>query len=129
MSHNIRSLNELDRLLHEPARTMITAILYSADEADFLYLLNATGLTRGNLSTHLARLEEAGYVEIEKTYKGKLPRTVCRLTEAGRTAFDEYRRQLREIVETLESRDEKGDNGRLFAHGSRLKNQGSESLG
>src|SRR5512135_1744060 len=102
MSHNIRSLSELDRLLHEPARLMIATILFSAMEADFLYLLNATGLTRGNLSTHLARLEEAGYVEIEKTYKGKLPRTICRLTEAGRIAFDEYRKQLREIVEELE---------------------------
>ncbi len=115
MSASLQSLGDLDRLLHEPARMMITAILYSASEADFLYLLNATGLTRGNLSTHLARLEEAGYVEIEKTYKGKLPRTICRLTGAGRTAFDEYRRQLREIVETLESRNEKGDNERLFA--------------
>ncbi len=115
MSASLQSLGDLDRILHEPARMMITAILYSAHEADFLYLLNATGLTRGNLSTHLARLEEAGYVEIEKTYKGKLPRTICRLTDAGRTAFDEYRRQLREIVETLESRNEKGDNERLFA--------------
>ncbi len=127
MSVSLQSLGDLDRLLHEPARMMITAILYSADEADFLYLLNATGLTRGNLSTHLARLEEAGYVEIQKTYKGKLPRTICRLTHEGRTAFDEYRKQLREIVETLEGRNEKGDTGRLFAHDSRLKNQGSEA--
>ncbi len=102
MSDNLRLLGDLDRLLHEPARMMITTILYSATEADFLYLLNATGLTRGNLSTHLARLEEAGYVEIEKTYKGKLPRTICRLTNTGRTAFDEYRKQLRAVVETME---------------------------
>jgi DNA-binding MarR family transcriptional regulator len=120
MSDNLRSLGDLDRLLHEPARLMIATILFSAAEADFLYLLNATGLTRGNLSTHLARLEEAGYVEIEKTYKGKLPRTICRLTDAGRTAFDDYRKQLREIVETLEGRDEKRASGRLLAQGSGL---------
>jgi DNA-binding MarR family transcriptional regulator len=120
MSDNLRSLGDLDRLLHEPARLMIATILFSAAEADFLYLLNATGLTRGNLSTHLARLEEAGYVEIEKTYKGKLPRTICRLTDAGRTAFDDYRKQLREIVETLEGRDEKRASGRLLTQGSGL---------
>ena len=102
MNEDLFSLGDLDRLLHEPARLMIATILFSAAEADFLYLLNATGLTRGNLSTHLARLEEAGYVEIEKTYKGKLPRTICRLTKAGRTAFNEYRKQLRQVVETLE---------------------------
>ncbi len=127
MNASLQSLGDLDRVLHEPSRMMITAILYSADEADFLYLLNATSLTRGNLSTHLARLEEAGYVEIEKTYRGKVPRTICRLTAAGRTAFDEYRRQLREIVDTLESRDEKGGNERLLARDARLKNQGSEA--
>ena len=100
MSENLRSLSELDRLLHEPARMMITTILFSTEEADFLYLLNATGLTRGNLSTHLARLEEAGYVEIEKTYKGKLPLTVCRLTAAGQKAFKAYRRQLQDLVQS-----------------------------
>ncbi len=128
MSHNIRSLSELDRLLHEPARLMIATILFSAVEADFLYLLNATGLTRGNLSTHLARLEEAGYVEIEKTYKGKLPRTICRLTDAGRTAFDDYRRRLREVVEELEEREKKS-NERFYAQGAGLEKQGGGSLG
>ncbi len=126
MSDNLHSLGELDRLLHEPARLMIATILFSAEEADFLYLLKATCLTRGNLSAHLARLEEAGYVEIEKTYKGKLPRTICRLTPTGRTAFEDYRRQLREVVETLESRNEKSANGRLFAQGSGLENEAAK---
>jgi len=120
MSDNLRPLGDLDRLLHEPARTMIATILFSVEEADFLFLLNATGLTRGNLSTHLVRLEEAGYVEIEKTYKGKLPRTICRLTNAGRTAFDGYRKQLREVVEALEGKYEKSGNGRLLAQGPGL---------
>ncbi len=129
MSHDIRSLGELDRLLHEPARLMIATILFSAEEADFLYLLNATGLTRGNLSTHLARMEEAGYVEIEKTYKGKLPRTICRLTDAGRTAFENYRKQLREVVEELEAREERNGKERFFAHGPRLEEQSGGNLG
>ncbi len=102
MSADLRSLGDLDRVLHEPSRLMIASILYTAEEADFLYLLNASGLTRGNLSTHLSRLEEAGYVQIEKTFKGKIPRTVCRLTPAGRTAFEAYRRRLKEVVEVLD---------------------------
>ena len=127
MNEDLFSLGDLDRLLHEPARLMIATILFSAAEADFLYLLNATGLTRGNLSTHLARLEEAGYVEIEKTYKGKLPRTICRLTKAGRTAFNEYRKQLRQVVETLERGEEKDGSGPLNSQVAGLEKQGSES--
>jgi DNA-binding MarR family transcriptional regulator len=101
MSGELRNLGGLDRLLHEPSRLSIASILFTASEADFLYLLNATGLTRGNLSTHLSKLEEAGYVQIEKTFKGKLPRTICRLSPAGRGAFEEYRKKLKEISETI----------------------------
>jgi DNA-binding transcriptional ArsR family regulator len=63
---------------------MSAATLYLVKKADFLYLLGQTDLTKGNLSSHLAKLEEAGYVEIEKTYCGKIPITVCRLTKKGR---------------------------------------------
>jgi len=91
----------VDRLLHEPSRLVIAAILSTVEEADFLYLLNETGLTRGNLSVHLTRLEEAGHITIEKTYRGKLPRTVCRQTPEGRAAFDAYRRQLKDIVDRI----------------------------
>jgi DNA-binding MarR family transcriptional regulator len=94
----------IDRLLHEPARAVISAILYAVESADFLYLQRETGLTKGNLSAHLARLEEAGYVEIEKTYRGKIPLTLCRLTEKGRKAFDNYRSQLKQFVEAVENR-------------------------
>jgi len=73
-------------------------ILYAIDEADFLYLVNETGLTRGNLSTHLSKLEAAGYIKIEKTFRGKIPRTVCTLSEVGRAAFEKYRKQLRQIA-------------------------------
>jgi DNA-binding MarR family transcriptional regulator len=99
MTQELRNdLSGVDRLIHEPARLIIMAILNAIDEADFLYLLNETGLTRGNLSTHLSKLEEAGYLQIEKTFRGKIPRTVCSLSEEGRAAFEKYRKQLRQIA-------------------------------
>ncbi len=101
MDSDVKRINDLDRLIHEPARLMIVTILASTQRADFLFLERETGLTRGNLSTHLTRLEEAGYVEIEKTFKGKLPRTICRLTPQGRAAFESYRKQLRALSDAL----------------------------
>lgn len=103
MNDEIRGLIDIDRTIHEPARLMIVAVLSAVKEADFLYLLEATELTKGNLSAHLSRLEEAGYVDIEKMFAGKTPRTVARLTKAGARALDDYRRQLRGVVasETL----------------------------
>lgn len=90
---------DVDRIVHEPARLMILAILYTVESADFLYLQNETGLTKGNLSSHLSKLEEAGYIEVEKTYRGKIPLTICRLTENGRNAFANYRNQLKQFVD------------------------------
>lgn len=106
MADNLRNLVDVDRLIHEPARMMIVAILYSVESADFLYLQKETGLTKGNLSSHLARLEEAGYLKIEKTYRGKIPLTICRLTETGRKAFEEYRRRLKQFVDKTQQRFE-----------------------
>jgi DNA-binding MarR family transcriptional regulator len=68
------------------------------ESADFLYLRRETSLTKGNLSSHLYKLEDAGYVQIEKTYKGKIPLTVCSLTEKGRQAFENYREQIKNFV-------------------------------
>lgn len=96
-----RGMLDVDRLIHEPARLVITTILYTVESADFLYLLRETGLTKGNLSSHLSKLEGAGYLVIEKTFEGKLPRTICRLTEAGRAAFDAYRAQLKRAADSL----------------------------
>ncbi len=96
---DLRSLTEVDRVIHEPARLLIVTILFAVESADFTYLLRETGLTKGNLSAHLTRLESAGYVEIEKSFRGKVPQTVCRLTKAGRQAFETYRAQMRQIVD------------------------------
>jgi len=98
MNEDVRHLIDVDRVIHEPARLMIVAVLSAVEKADFLFLLNATELTRGNLSSHLSRLEEAGYVEIEKTFDGKTPRTICHLTDAGREALATYRRQMNSVL-------------------------------
>jgi DNA-binding MarR family transcriptional regulator len=88
-------------LIHEPARRVIMTILYAADSADFLFLLRETGLTKGNLSSHLSKLEAAGYVHIEKTFRGKLTLTVCSLTDDGRAAFRSYRTYLKKVVASM----------------------------
>ena len=88
----------LDRVIHEPGRLMIVALLSGIEEADFLYLLHETELNKGTLSSHLARLEEAGYVEITKTYRGKVPQTLLKLTRAGRKAFEQYRKMVQEAL-------------------------------
>jgi DNA-binding MarR family transcriptional regulator len=95
MNQHIRKIAEIDRVIHEPGRLMIVALLYAVDKADFLYLQHETEMNKGTLSSHLSRLEEAGYVEVVKTYRGKIPQTLLHLTEAGRKAFEEYRRKLR----------------------------------
>ena len=99
MSTDLRSLAGVDRTIHEPSRSIILAILSAVESADFLYLQRETGLTKGNLSVHLSKLEEAGYVSIEKTYRGKVPLTLCRMTAEGRKAFDAYRKQLKQFIE------------------------------
>ncbi|MEP7136500.1 MAG: transcriptional regulator [Chloroflexota bacterium] len=99
MSADLRAVTTLDRLIHEPARLLIVTILASVASADFLFLQRETALTKGNLSAHLSKLEEASYVKIEKTYKGKLPLTVCKLTSAGKTALKSYRQQLQSFME------------------------------
>jgi DNA-binding transcriptional ArsR family regulator len=92
-------LPDLDRVIHEPARLLIVATLLPVKEADFLFLQRATELTKGNLSSHLARLEEAGYLTMEKTYRGKIPLTLCRLTAAGRAAFRAYQAAMKRFLQ------------------------------
>jgi len=93
----MKNLSELDRVIHEPARLTLVALLSSVKSADFLFLLKESQLTKGNLSVHLSRLEEAGYVEAEKTFRGKIPHTEYCLTVKGKTAFDLYRKNLGSI--------------------------------
>ena len=83
-------LAALNRLVHEPSRLAILTALSACDKADFLFLLNITGLTKGNLSSHLSKLEQAGLVEIEKKFEGKTPVTYAMLTMEGKEALKEY---------------------------------------
>src|ERR1039458_5025112 len=82
MNQQIRTIADLDRVIHEPGRLMIVALLFAVERSDFLYLQHETGMNKGTLSSHLSRLEEAGYVEVTKTYRGKVPQTLLRLTGA-----------------------------------------------
>lgn len=84
----------IDRVIHEPARLAILAVLANLEEADFKFLEAATGLTKGNLSRQTSKLDEAEYITIRKYFKGKIPATSYRITRAGRAAFDLYWRQM-----------------------------------
>ncbi|MBP3765105.1 MAG: transcriptional regulator [Bacteroidaceae bacterium] len=83
-------MKELDPLLHSQLRLAIVSILMSAVEADFVYLKEQTQATAGNLSVQIDKLREADYIAVEKTFEGKKPRTVCRMTDTGRRAFEDY---------------------------------------
>jgi DNA-binding MarR family transcriptional regulator len=98
---NLQPLTEIDRVIHEPARLLLVAILSVVESADFLFLMNQSQLTRGNLSSHLSKLEAAGYVEIKKEFVEKIPRTLLSLTEKGRNAFAEYRRKMQQVLDSF----------------------------
>jgi len=91
-------LPKLDPLLHSELRLAIVSILAGVDEADFTYLKEQTGATSGNLSVQIDKLAEAGYIEVEKGFRGKVPRTVCRLTPQGTEAFRTYVKALRKYI-------------------------------
>ena len=101
MDKDLQSIADLDRAIHSPARLMILAYLAAVDSADFIFLMNQVGLTRGNLSSHLNTLEEAGYISIQKDFVDKVPRTLIRLTSEGRDAIHNYREQMRSIIDKL----------------------------
>lgn len=94
---------QIDRTVHEPARLLITAHLYVVESADYVFLMQNTGLTWGNLSSHLSKLESAGYVEITKEFVERKPHTMIKLTPEGRSAFDAYRLQMKALFDDLPS--------------------------
>jgi len=98
---DLQTIADIDRIIHEPARLMILALLYVVESGDFTFLMRQTGLTWGNLSSHLSKLEEAGYVEVEKEFVGKKPHTMLHLTGNGRLAFREYRQRIKHVLDDL----------------------------
>lgn len=89
---------ELDPLLHSELRLAVMSILLSVEEADFTYLKQETKATAGNLSVQIDKLSKAGYIEVVKTFKGKLPCTLCRMTPVGVKAFEEYVEALKTYI-------------------------------
>jgi DNA-binding transcriptional ArsR family regulator len=90
-------LAEINRLVHEPSRLAILTVLSACEKADFVFLLNVTRLTKGNLSSHLSKLEQGGLVVIEKVFEGKHPVTYVMLTPEGREGLDEHWKRLEAI--------------------------------
>jgi DNA-binding MarR family transcriptional regulator len=97
-SGNYGQIPELDPVIHAPARLAIVSILAVVQCADFVFLQKQTGLTRGNLSAHLSKLEVAGYISVEKKFVERVPRTLLQLTESGQKAFQMYRDQMRQAL-------------------------------
>lgn len=97
MTETFEALAGLDKLIHEPARLAILTALSACSSADFMFLQRLAGLTKGNLSSHLSRLEEAGLVRIDKQFIGKKPNTLVRLTDEGRTAIERHWQQLESL--------------------------------
>ena len=95
------NIQDVDRLIHEPSRLIIIAQLYVVQSADFTFLLHQTGMTAGNLSAHLSKLEDAGYVEVTKEFIERKPHTALGLTKKGREAFKEYRKTMKQVFSDL----------------------------
>ena len=97
----LHPLAEIDQVIHAPARLMVLTYLFVVESSDYVFLVNLTGLTWGNLSTHLTKLEEAGYIKINKEFKGKKPHSTISLTKEGRTAFREYKNKIQQVLSDL----------------------------
>lgn len=97
----LHPLVNIDQVIHAPARLMVLTYLYVVESVDYVFLMRLTGLTWGNLATHLNRLEEAGYVEVQKTFNGKKPQSILRMTEEGRTAFKAYKKSMQQVLDDL----------------------------
>jgi DNA-binding MarR family transcriptional regulator len=102
VDHNdLQAISEIDRAIHSPARLKIIALLSVVESADFTFILNQTGLTRGNLSSHLSRLEEVGYIRVKKEFVDRIPRTLISLTVEGHHAIRAYRENMKLVIDEL----------------------------
>jgi DNA-binding transcriptional ArsR family regulator len=101
-SSNPLSNDSINPVIHAPARLKVMAVLMAVESADFLFIQRQTGLTKGNLSSHMSKLEMAGYIRVQKEFVGKIPRTLLRITEEGRHALIAYRQRMQKILDDLE---------------------------
>jgi DNA-binding transcriptional ArsR family regulator len=93
-----RSIMDLDRMVHEPARLAILTVLSAAEEVEFLFLLKVTGLSKGNLSVQAQKLEASGYLATIKTFRGRVPSTTFKITKAGKAALAKYHEHIRSLL-------------------------------
>lgn len=91
----------IDKTIHEPARLFIMSILYNTQEVDFLFLLNETQLSKGNIATHTRKLEEAGYLTVKKEFVGKKTHSSYTITTNGKKIFEEYTDSMKKILEAI----------------------------
>jgi DNA-binding MarR family transcriptional regulator len=101
MSEDFPSVSSIDKLIHEPARLLLMANLYVVESADFLYLMTQTGLSFGNLSSHMSKLESAGFIKVDKEFVEKKPVTRLSLTDEGRSAFNDYKTRMKHLFSEL----------------------------
>ncbi|MBN2016838.1 MAG: transcriptional regulator [Candidatus Cloacimonetes bacterium] len=99
--NSFHALSDIDKLVHEPARLMILSYLSVINSADFTFLMKQTELTRGNLSSHISKLEEAGYVKVSKEFVDKIPRTLIRITTKGKNALKKYRDKMQNVIDSI----------------------------
>src|SRR5512139_2604792 len=97
----LHPLADIDQVIHASARLMVLTYLYVVESADYVFLMRQTGLTWGNLATHLMKLEEAGYIEVDKQFRGRKPHSTIRLTQEGRVAFREYKQSMQQVLNDL----------------------------
>ena len=105
-------IDTIDRVVHEPVRFRLLSCLFVVESADFLFLTRQLKLTQGNLSSHMTRLEAAGYIDVEKTVDNRRPRTLLRLTPAGRRALEAYVSGMQQLLDTVEVPARKRTNAR-----------------
>ena len=98
---DLQPISDIDPLIHAPTRLKILAYLSIVESADFTFLMRQTGLTRGNLSVNLRKLEEVGYVNIQKEFVDRIPRTLIHLTDDGRLAIQTYRKNMQLVLNEL----------------------------
>lgn len=98
---DLQPIEDIDRAIHAPARMKILAFLSVVESADFTFLMTQTELSRGNLSSHLKKLEEAGYISVEKSFVERIPRTLITLSTEGRSAIQTYRKNMKTVLDEL----------------------------
>jgi len=98
---NLQPLVDINQVIHAPARLLVLSYLYVVESTDYVFLMRLTGLTWGNLSTHLSKLEEAGYITIQKEFKDKKPHSTIQLTNQGRSAFRDYKKSMQQVLDDL----------------------------